>query len=111
MSVVIKDFKMPSSCRNCLFSVCEVTSFSVTRYCKALGKLLCADDNLWNKRHVNCPLVPVPPHGRLIDADALNALIDQSYPMTDRYDVHNGYAICQELIKLLPTIIEPEDEE
>ena len=24
-----------------------------------------------NYRHDDCPLVPVPPHGRLIDADAL----------------------------------------
>lgn len=52
-----------------------------------------------------CPLVLVQTHGRLIDADALNRLIDESYPMTDRVDVHNGYAICQELIKQLPTII------
>ena len=30
--------------------------------------------------------------------------------MTDRVDVHNGYAICQEMIKQLPTIIEAEGE-
>lgn len=44
--------------------------------------------------------------GRLIDADALNDMINRSYPMTDRIDVHNGYAICQEMIKQLPTIEE-----
>ena len=53
--------------------------------------------------------VAVTDYGRLIDADALNDLINRSYPMTDRYDVHNGYAICQELIKMLPTII-PADK-
>ena len=52
--------------------------------------------------------VELPSHGDLIDRDALNDMINRSYPMTDRVDVHNGYAICQELIKMLPIIIEAE---
>ena len=52
----------------------------------------------------------VPDHGRLIDADALNDMINRSYPMTDRVDIHNGYAICQEMMKALPTII-PADKD
>ncbi len=59
----------------------------------------------------SCPLISVPDHGRLVDADALNDMINRSYPMTDRVDVHNGYAICQEMMKVLPTIISVEEGE
>lgn len=32
-----------------------------------------------HSRHVRCPLVPVPQHGRLIDADILAAKCDEPY--------------------------------
>lgn len=89
MSVLIKGMEMPKNCHEC--PLLYATS-------------LCDGSK-------DCPLILVPPHGRLIDADALNNMINWSYPMTDRIDVHNGYAICQEMIKLLPTIIEAEEGE
>lgn len=66
MSVYIKGFEMPKSCNEC--------RFFVDAWCYALE----VDDwrNAYNKpqegkRLDGCPLIPVPDHGRLIDADAL----------------------------------------
>lgn len=95
MSILIKGMEMPEN-----------------------GERLCIDIHPGRKVSYNLDLkckqiataVYVPPHGRLIDADALNDMINRSYPMTDRVDVHNGYAIVQEMMKQLPTIIEAEGE-
>ena len=112
MSILIKGMEKPTRCGKCRFFV---WSPGVGQHCViATGITFHATIDgmdVTYERNGICPLVELPPHGRLIDADALNALIDQSYPMTDRYDVHNGYAICQELIKLLHTIIEAEADE
>lgn len=48
-----------------------------------------------------CPLVPVPEHGRLIDADALMANAEYK----GRYDILTAYDVVA-----APTII-PEDKE
>ena len=99
MSVIVVGIKMPKDCTECRFAydgMClanwgRKSKIDVTNY---------------------CPLIELPAqHGRLIDVDALNDMINRSYPMTDRIDVHNGYAICQEMIKQLPTIIEAEASE
>ena len=62
MSILIKGMEMPANCFLCPLSVlngerlfCEVTKEEVIRA----------------KRSSCCPLVPVPPHGRLGDLDAL----------------------------------------
>ena len=60
MSVLIKGMKMPENCSLCPFcfganNICPWTR----EYANSKG------------RHKDCPLVPVPPHGRLIDADEL----------------------------------------
>ena len=65
MSVYIPGIDMPKSCNEC--------RFFVDAWCYALE----VDDwrNAYNKpqegkRLDGCPLIPVPDHGRLIDADA-----------------------------------------
>ena len=37
------------------------------------------------RRHPDCPLVPIPPHGKLIDADALDEVIDGIWDCNDLY--------------------------
>ena len=68
MSILIKGMDMPTSCYKCQIRqrdgmdiVCPVAHerFSVT------------DVNILGYRLDNCPLVPVPPHGDLIDRDSL----------------------------------------
>ena len=58
--IYIPNMEMPTSCAKCPCSNDE------TRYCHAANKYI----PMFGKPQF-CPLVPVPPHGRLIDADAL----------------------------------------
>ena len=65
MSVVISGMKMPRSCDEC---PCYYETEGAWRNeCEVLGKEYIASEN----RPEWCPLVELPPHGRLIDADAL----------------------------------------
>lgn len=66
MSVLIKGMAMPTRCEDCFcyrhnaeydYAYCNISSTNV------LGH--------GNARLNSCPLVPVPPHGDLIDRDAL----------------------------------------
>ncbi len=100
MSVLIKGMKMPRYCAECDAVNDE--------------ELLCPftnDDceNYFRVRNRNCPLSPVPPHGRLIDADVLIKSLS-----LDEDDAENGasllMAIFIEVLKAAPTIIPAEEE-
>ena len=58
MGVYIKGMEMPTSCRACLYSRTDIRNVD---WCVLTEKDLPCE----------CPLVPVPPHGDLIDRDAL----------------------------------------
>ena len=60
MSILIKGVKMPEKCAKCFAYDMDY------QWCKALW----ANTN-WDTRDSSCPLVEVPAHGRLIDADSL----------------------------------------
>lgn len=100
MSVLIKGMKMPHSCIGCRF--CEHGSINE-------WDLYCGIDNKhvgnWDDKHINngwrrpeCPLVEVPPHGRLIDA---SEYINQMGNFYEEY----WYDVLEEM----PTIIEAEE--
>lgn len=96
MSILIKGMEMPTNCSACKFfdhGDCELLPY---------GDYI--DDK--HKRRDNCPLIELPPHGRLIDADALRD--KWIWGTTDRL----GYTKCIEVVDLddAPTIIEAEDE-
>ena len=63
--MILIDMKMPKNCVTCPFFV-EDSWCSVQKGGPAVW--VCKSN-----RSVNCPLVELPPHGRLIDADALEA--------------------------------------
>ena len=65
MSVLIKGMEIPKSC---LHGACPLDGASCSLWEEKYWKSPTAP---YRKRHPKCPLVPVPPHGRLIDADAL----------------------------------------
>ena len=93
MSVLIRGMKIPDNCKSCAFS----TGFG---FCLAKSDNFCGYTND-RKRPEWCPLVEVPePHGRLIDADALDYKLGSS----DR-DIYVKYTLEEE-----PTVIEAEDE-
>lgn len=64
MSVLIRGMEMPTSCFDCQFMYGR-------RYCRANSKIEFNDPDYseLKGRYDGCPLIPVPSHGRLIDAD------------------------------------------
>lgn len=64
MGIYLPNMEMPKSCGECLLAKLSPT-----------GESLICDYMLsrvsWEERPFDCPLVPVPPHGDLIDRDAL----------------------------------------
>ena len=69
MGVYIKDMEMPKCCAECVvlhdngnWLTCLITH-------EPRGYMFPDTE----ERMSNCPLIPVPPHGRLIDADAFEA--------------------------------------
>lgn len=69
MSVIVKGMEMHKGCLSC---------FVKAGWCPAIRKRMeeASRSDRWipeNYRHDDCPLVEVPPHGRLIDADELIA--------------------------------------
>lgn len=68
MSVLIEGMEMPKSCYSCPLRKRE----GINIVCPvAQERFSVADVNILFYRLDSCPLVPVQPHGRLIDADAL----------------------------------------
>ena len=70
MSVYIKSMEMPECCDACSFAYWS--NLHQTGSCDLLDGEQCFDDYSTDyiiKRSEHCPLIPVPPHGRLIDAD------------------------------------------
>lgn len=99
MSVLIR-MEMPTTCGNC-----------------PVRKLWAEDDEaqcminrtLWtkySKRNPNCPLIPIPPHGRLIDADAL---IERCKDEKGNYYSYEA-AIVAGSVEVSPTVIEAEGD-
>lgn len=95
MSVLIKGMEMPTCCEEC--------RFSIDGFCQAMEPGARTDDD---KAQVSnwCPLVEVPKHGRLIDADVLN--LEYEVEMADDWKTAHEIANC---VKYAPTIIEAEE--
>jgi hypothetical protein len=70
------------------------------------------DVNILKYRLDNCPLVPVPPHGRMIDADAFESIkyeLPNGQKSFNR-GFHSGVQYVQRLIMNAPTIILADKE-
>lgn len=68
------DMEMPASCP------CELLGIGYDLYCSFAGGIPARVKEYYEccqngTRPSWCPLVPIPPHGRLIDADALDDLL------------------------------------
>jgi len=104
MSILIKGIAMPKSCMECEW-----------RDAEACGECELMIDNpfkSFEEQYKHCPfvmlvkrhtLIELPPHGRLIDADAL---LDR-----DDYDTMDRRIMPTEKIVNAPTIIEAEEGE
>ena len=103
MGVYIKGMEMPEHC-----GVCR---FAVDGWCYAYGKPNI--DALANDGRSNfCPLVPVPPHGDLIDQDEYrDEFMNGVYALcSDDSDNYRANAII-DLFDEAPTIIPAEEGE
>lgn len=100
------DMEMPKNCHDCEMSALVDVSDGLAYGCRALKEMIFND----RERLPNCPLVPVPePHGRLIDADALDTgkMID----VYIRGDLYRHEWNIDEWLNSAPTIIPASEEE
>ena len=74
MGIYIKDMRMPTNCESC---PCKTSNAFGGLGCQATGYIPLRKAN--QDRPDNCPLISVPEHGRLIDADAL--IISTTVPL------------------------------
>ena len=107
MSILIKGMKMPTCCGLCdMFALglsrCKITdNYSPHPFARGLLE--------------NCPLVEIPPHGRLIDADNLRSLYEEweddeeNGIYIDEYSV--AIPVIRQNIDDMPTIIEEDGGE
>ena len=101
MSVLIKDMEMPS-CNDCPLAgdfKCNLMP-SIPALCKEYD---IAVQN--GERLNNCPLVKIPPHGRLIDADDVFHVLTSYYHHSTDFQ----HEALKEALARVSTIIEAED--
>ena len=104
MSILIKGMEMPTKCADCLF----IDYFKGQWYCHSINDIL---ETGSSKRDERCNLVPVPPHGRLIDADAA---AKQGWTISRTYSASLNemvYEVKTMTDEVLPTIIPAEEGE
>ena len=85
MSVYVKGMQMPYICMSC-----EFCGYIDNRYSYCTRLPMRGEVSIGEPRPEWCPLVGVPPHGRLIDADAMERLMSdivqgdiRGYPYSD----------------------------
>ena len=109
MSVLVKGMEMPKSCMNCMFcgfagANCELDTCLIT------GN---AQKHIPHSKMPDCPLVPIPPHGRLIDADELEVqdgwLRDSKYFAQESSHTHITFVYSSDIYNA-PTVI-PADKD
>ena len=112
MSVLIRGMEMPKSCGECKAFVCY------RQWSGDLGDCFCGitkNDAKADARNADCTLVEIPPHGRLIDADALHKqLLLMEYIRDNAWQdgrrEANGVDAARMTLLDAPTIIEGDEE-
>ena len=95
MDILIKGLEMPSCCNSCPFLYAHYGEMG----CRFVGRI---KEIFSPNRPKNCPLIPVPEHGRLVDADILLA----DHPKTANWD----YMVLECIIRNAPTVLEASTE-
>ena len=103
MSLIMNGVDNPKNCLLCPCCVGEGTGMGRQHYCQAIdGEPYVSE----NHRPENCPIPKIPvPHGRLIDADRLIAVLKSAIP----YEQRTSTVFCViKNIENAPTVIEAE---
>ena len=112
MGIYIEGMEMPHDCDECrLCAFIPVGDYGIHRKCLPLN----ANAEITIRR-TDCPLIPVPEHGRLIEADAFDARIRLAGGMCEEElteDFKDGVQTTLYMLKSQPTVIpaEPGEEE
>ena len=104
--VLIKNVEMPMHCAMCGFHGAMGDPMISQHFCKITGEKIL---NPYKGRIDNCPLVYVPPHGNLIDANKLVELCDI---MADKCD-GIGKSIWHQFkttVEWSPIVIQAEED-
>ena len=110
MSVLIRGMEMPDRCFAC--PMCDVYDAEVNCAISHGSYIEYRDvdeQTAINGRPDWCPLIPVPPHGRLIDADALLAIVKSAMEDDDMYE--DDYMNVRDWLAVVPTFIPAEEGE
>ena len=96
MDILIKNMEMPSCCGACW--ECEYGEANDKFYCSVHGKeIKCIEP----PRPADCPLVALPSHGRLIEAEKLQAVLakwEERARCGGNYEFANAYKTVREII-------------
>ena len=84
MSILIKGMEMPKRCLDCPFLITRDNDDCILQSDEANAKF-----ESWDDMKASCPLIELPPHGRLIDADEFKA----------DYGMKNECADCEKELK------------
>ena len=104
MSILIKGMKMPKNCGECPMG-------SVFAGYKCLAKNKQFDRYAFNSIQDFCPLIELPPHGRLIDADNIGLTNFEIILCQKGNPFKNALEMLLEKIENAPTIIPAEEGE
>lgn len=102
--IYIPGMEMPKGCHSCLYSY---LGRDYSRMFCGIDDHYIADLQQWDKPYFwghkddSCPIIPVPDHGRLIDANAVKGVF------LDRYVIYDD---TLKIIDNVPTII-PADKD
>jgi len=104
MGVYISNMEMPTNCDNCW----ALDDYGDYPRCRITEEQRGYNFPIREKRMDKCPLVEIPPHGRLIDADAAAKqgwTISRTYSASPTEMVYEAKTMTDEV---LPTIIEAD---
>ena len=108
MSVLVKGMEMPKTCNDCPLLDWDLSYIK----CGVVNRKFKVDEEHFRESRVyDCPLIEIPPHGRLIDADALDKTIEFiGEAEAQIYGSQNWrFAMkCRQALENAPTIIEAE---
>ena len=99
---------MPTCCDMCW----ALDDYGDYPRCRITGEQRGYNFRIRENRMDNCPLVPVPPHGRLIDAKYVRDEIIQEWmdKADDSHMYKRGMEDAYEVIRNAPTIIPAEED-
>lgn len=101
MSTLIKGMDKPDHCLRCPVK-------GIDDECLLQSEAANADYESWEDQMANCPLVPVPKHGRLIDGDVAEGIYFTEEDENGK-DFCDGILYAADWISKQPTIIPAEE--